>query len=207
MSEVDRADQARFDLTLVRVRPRTAPAALERLERRVADGNAQGKLLACLYSEIGIVNLILLLRRYDGISALLAAREALVADPDPLGVSEFALGMTTDVCAALPGLPRISAAVRGPLFEVRTDMPRPGRLAQALSHWTDAARDGVGPLPIAGLYSIVGEAARIFHIWPGTGLDERAMAPDAVSDPWPGADDLVGRRRDIFQAASFSPIG
>jgi hypothetical protein len=206
MSEVVQTDQGRYDLTQIRVHPRTAPAALKRIEPRVA--TAAGALLACLYSEIGTVNLILLLRRYDGLGALLAAREALVTDPDPFGVSEFALGVTADICVALPGLPPVAPAVCGPFFEVRTEVPRVGRLFHALAPWKAAARDSTGRAPIAGLHSIAGDAPCILHVWPGAGLDERATMPGAASDPWPrtGADDFVSCRTDVFRAAPFSPI-
>ena len=200
--------QARYDLTLVRLRPRTVPVALERLKLRLRQAEDKGELLACLYSEIGTVNQILLLRRYGGPRALLESRATAVLDRDPLGIAEFAASFSVDMCVALPA-GFVSDVACGPFFEVRTDVPRPGALGRILDLWPVALANAVPVRPVFGGYTIAGDMMRIVHIWPWSSLEQRATTTDDAchTNIWTAAPDLVlSQRAEIFRAASFSPV-
>jgi hypothetical protein len=202
---------AHYDLTLARLRPRTVPAALERMQAWLKSEQGSGELLACLFSELGIVNQVLLLRRFDGIDALLAARQRIVHSTDPLGIGELALELVMNIGVAMPAASSASAASSGPFFEVRTDVPRPGSMARAFSLWRDVHNRASGPRPCFGAYSIAGDSPSLVHIWPWSTLDERAMVVDDASPTniWRMAepdDAPLSQRVDIFRAASFSPM-
>ena len=71
-----------YDVTIVTVRPGTHPQALAVLGKRLADDQS---LLACWYSDIGAVNQILIIRNVVNVAAIIEARAAALASPDPGG--------------------------------------------------------------------------------------------------------------------------
>ncbi|RDJ26946.1 hypothetical protein DWF00_01870 [Bosea caraganae] len=199
-------DKTRFDLTLMRLHPRTMPAALERV-RRWLEGRP-GQLIACLYSDIGTVNQLLLLRRFADAADLLAERDAALRERDPFGVSEFSLGLSMDLWAALPGIPAPGQPARGPLFELRTDRLKPGRLARALAAW---GRAEPGLMPAAGFFTLAADAPQIVHLWPWSSDAGRigpsdADSPTDIAGRLGGAENLAAQRTELFRAAAFSPL-
>lgn len=201
-------DISRFDLTVLRLRPRTMPAALDRMKTWLEGQRSSGELLACLYSDLGTVNQLLLLRRFADTETLVAARDSAIREPDPFGVSEFTLGLTMNLMVAVPGLPAAGPGAHGPFFEIRSDEAKPGRLGQALASWQPAER---GRTPLLGLYTLAADAPRIVHIWPSSGPDGSAGLPiaDSPTDFGPdfgGASNLASQKAEIFRAAGFSPL-
>ena len=69
-----------YDVTIVAVRPGTHPQALAVLENSLRGDPA---LLACWYSDIGAVNQILIIRNVVNVAAIIDARAAALASPDP----------------------------------------------------------------------------------------------------------------------------
>jgi len=194
-----------YDVTLVRVRPRTVPQALARLAGWL-EAREQGDLVGCFFSELGTVNQILMLRRFADIRALLGERAQTPLSADPLGISELTLELTRNIAVAMPDAGQGPA--RGPYFEVRTDVLKPGSLGRALHFWQAALRHAS---PAFGAYTIAGDRLSIVHIWPWATLDERAQL---VDDPLPiniwraasPSDAPVSQRAEIFRAAAFSPM-
>ena len=191
-----------YDVTLARVRPRTVPPALACIEAWLKDGN-QAELVGCLFSDLGTVNQILILRRFVGIRALLDERARTPLEADPLGISEYALELVMNIAVVMPGAGQQTSA--GPYFEVRSDVIRPGALGRAIELWKAAAA------PAFGVYTLAGDRPTILHVWPGVSLDERGLLADDVvpSNIWRHAapDDLpLSQRAQIFRAAAFSPM-
>lgn len=199
-------DKTRFDLTLMRLHPRTMATALERV-RHWLEGRP-GELLACLYSDIGTVNQLLLLRGFADAGELLSARDAALRERDPFGVREFSLGLTMGLWAALPGLPAPGPATRGPLFEVRTDQLKPGRLGPALAAWSGAEH---GAMPAIGLFATAADTPQIVHLWPWSAEAGRIGpvqfdSPTDLAARLGGAENLAWQRTELFRAAAFSPL-
>ena len=210
-TDVNEIQPAHYDLTLARLKPRTVPAALERMNAWLKGDQGGGALLACLFSELGIVNQVLLLRRFNDIDALLDARQRTVHSTDPLGIGEFAVDLVMNIGVAMPATASTPAAAKGPFFEVRTDVPRPGSIARAFHLWQAVCSRADGPRPCFGAYSIAGDSQNLVHIWPWSTLDERAQVADDTSPTniWHMADPddaPLSQRCDIFRAASFSPM-
>lgn len=202
---------AHYDMMLARLKPRTVPAALERMNGWLKEEQRGGELLGCLFSELGIVNQILLLRRFGGIDALLDARQRIVHSTDPLGIGEFAVELVMNIGAAMPATALAPAASKGSFFEVRTDVPRSGSMDRAFDLWRAACNRAAGPRPCFGAYSIAGDSQNLVHIWPWATLDERAQIADDASPTnlWRLAepdDAPLSQRVDIFRAAAFSPM-
>jgi hypothetical protein len=196
-----------YDVTVLRVRPGSTPAALAALERRHA-GDAS--LLACWYSELGPVGRILLLRVQADAAALHALREATVADPDPFGLGDHLAGFSSDAFLRRPGVPEMTAGARGPWFEVRDYDLAPGGLLPLLDLWRPAlpARLAIAPM-LTALYAVSGRMPRFLHLYPWPSLEERARvrhAARAVGWPPAGAHrHIVAQETTIYQAAPFSP--
>lgn len=203
--------EATYDVTLARLRPRTMPAALDAVAGWLVGTEDGGTLVGCLFSELGIVNHLLLVRRFADTGALLEARRRILLGPDPFGISEYTLGMAMDIACALP-LPAPSAeGMVAPFYEVRIDVTRPGSLDRVAGRWRAAVAEGTAA-PRFGAYVVAGERESLLHIWPCRDLDAQAMAADEAraSNIWRGtAPDgvLLSQRADIFRPAAFSPIG
>lgn len=209
--DVNEAQRATFcDLTLACLRPRTAPTALGRIETWLKSGEAGGDLVGCLFSELGVVNQILLLRRFDDVGTLLEARRRVVHSADPLGICDFALDLVMNIAVELPGRPEAAAASAGSAFEVRTDVPRPGSLDRAVDLWLTAST-GAEPRARFGAYTIAGDRQSIVHVWSWTSIDERSRLADDASPTniWrlTGPDSApLAQHAEIFRAATFSPM-
>lgn len=202
---------AHYDMMLARLRPRTVPAALKGMHAWLKGERCGGELLGCLFSELGIVNQVLLLRRFDDIDTLLDARQRIVHSTNPLGIGEFAIELVMNIGVAMPAIASAPVTSVGSFFEVRTDVPRPGTLCHAFNSWQAACSHSTAPRPIFGVYSIAGDSQTILHIWPWATVDERAQITDGESPTnlWRMAkpeDAPLSQRVDIFRAATFSPM-
>jgi len=201
-----------YDVTIIAVRPGTHPAALARLKDTLPGAHSAGQLLACWYSEIGALNRILLLRRYDDDSACLADRRAVLQSGNPFGIGEFLAGMSMDTYVPLPIRERIEPGEFGPIYEVRTYEAKPDGLGPTIVLWTTGvqARAKISPL-IAAMYSVTGTVTRFLHVWPYRSLDERQrLRAQAVTEGvWPppgGPGHFVQMQTDIYLPAPFSPL-
>jgi NIPSNAP len=201
-----------YDVTIVAVRPGTHPAALARLNETLAETQSAGEFLACWYSEIGALNRILLLRRYEDEAACLADRRAILQKGNPFGLGEFSAGMTMDTYVPFPVREKIEAGEFGPIYEVRTYVFKPDGLSPTIELWNRhvPARVKISPL-LAAMYSVSGTVTRFMHIWPYRSLDERQrLRTQSVSEGvWPppgGPAHLAQMQNDIYLPAPFSPL-
>ena len=198
-----------YEITILRVRPGTHPAALAILAQSAA---ADEPLLACWYSDIGAVNQILLIRDATDIAATIDARLAAVASPNPFGVGEFLVGITIDTFVSFDFMAPMQPGAFGPVYEVRSYVLKPGGLAATVDAWRKSApaRMEISPA-LAAMTSLSGAVTRFMHIWPYKSFDERARLRDkAVADGvWPppgGPGLLVSQQVDIYLPAAFSPM-
>jgi hypothetical protein len=198
-----------YDVTIVAVRPGTHPQALAVLENSL---RADPALLACWYSDIGAVNQILIIRNVVNVAAIIEARAAALASPDPGGLSDYLVGMTMDTYESFDFIAPMRPGEFGPCYEVRSYGLKPGGLAPTKELWRKAVpgRMTVSPL-LAAMTTVTGAANRFMHIWPYKSFDERAHLRDkAVADKvWPppgGPSHLISQQVDIYLPAAFSPM-
>jgi NIPSNAP protein len=201
-----------YDLTTITVRPATHAKALPRIEEFLNGFSAKGEFLGCLYSELGALNRILLIHRYDSDADLNADRKRIVENTNPYGAGEFITGLAMNTFAMFPFVPALKAGQYGPIFEVRDYLIKPEGLAFTLQAWERKLPERVKLSPMIGaLYAIGGPTLRFVHIWPYSSLDERARirAKAIETGLWPppgGPDQLLVMQSDIFLPAAFSPI-
>jgi len=198
-----------YDVTIIDVRPGTHPKAAAALEKGLS--GARG-LLGCWYSEIGVLNRILVLRHVHDVAANLAWRAAVLNSGNPFGVGEFMTGLSMDTYVAFDFLPTVQAGEFGPYYEVRSYVLKPDGLGPTQTLWREwvPRRVAISPL-LAAMTSVSGAVARFMHVWPYKTLDERARlrAQAIAENAWPprgGPDHLLAQQTDIYLPFSFSPL-
>lgn len=201
-----------YDVSIITVRPGTHSRALAKLKERLPTVSTGGRLLACWFSEIGALNQILLLRRYDDEARLLADRSATLQSSDPFGIGDLVVGMTMDTYVPFPIREAIEVGEFGPVYEVRTYEFKGDGVAPTIELWAKAvpARAKISPL-VAAMYSVTGTVTRFMHIWPYRSLEERQRlrAQAIAHGVWPppdGPDHFITQRTEIFLPAPFSPL-
>ncbi len=201
-----------YDVTIITVKPNTHSKALPPLEAWLKANPRKGEFIACLTSEIGDLNQILLMHHYTSEAELAADRDSVAKDPNPYGCLELTDGRSTDTFVQFPFLPAVKPGQHGPIFEVRTYLLKPNGLGPTIEAWTKKAPERMKLSPIlAAMYSVTGEVTRFMHIWPYPDLITRANTRKTAIETgvWPppgGPDHLLTMHTDIYLPAAFSPI-
>lgn len=201
-----------YDVTTITVKPNTQNKALPAVEHWLKTNPRKGEFLACLTSEIGDLNKIMLLHHYADAADLTADRDRMGHETNPFGCVDLITATSTDTFVQFPFIPAIKPGQYGPIFEVRTYQIKPGGLAPTLEAWVKMTpgRQKLSPI-LAAMYSVTGAVTRFMHVWPYPTLEVRANTRKTAIETgvWPppnGADLLLSMRTDIFLPASFSPI-
>ena len=201
-----------YDVTIITVKPNTHVKALPGVEQWLKANPRKGEFIACLASEIGDLNQILLMHHYASEADLAADRDAVAKDPNPYGCLELTDGRSTNTFTQFPFLPPVKPGQHGPIFEVRTYLLKPNGLPPTIDAWTKQAPHRMKLSPIlAAMYSTTGEVTRFMHIWPYPDLITRANTRKTAIETgvWPppgGPDHLLTMHTDIYLPAAFSPI-
>ncbi len=171
-----------YDVSIFTVRPGTHPRALAVPGERLSGDAAS---LACWYSEIGLVNQILLIRSIADPVAALDARLAAIQSNNPFGIAEFTVDVAMDTYVSFDFVPPMRPRAFGPCYEVRTYGRKPGGPAPTIELWRKAVpgRLMVSPL-LAAMTSVSGAATHFMHIWPYKSYDERARLRDKAGRRW-----------------------
>jgi NIPSNAP len=201
-----------YDVTIITVKPNTHSKALPPLEQWLKANPRKGEFLACLASDIGDVNQIMLLHHYANEADLAADRDAVARDSNPFGCLELTERRSTNTFHQFPFLPPLKAGQYGPIFEVRTYLLKPTGLPPTIAAWEKQApvRMKLSPI-LAAMYSTTGDVTRFMHIWPYPDLVTRANTRKTAVETgvWPppgGPDQLLTMHTDIYLPAAFSPI-
>jgi hypothetical protein len=201
-----------YDVTIITVKPNTHPKALPPLEQWLKANPRKGEFLACLASDIGDVNQIMLLHHYANEADLAADRDAVARDANPFGCLDLTERRSTNTFHQFPFLPPLKAGQYGPIFEVRTYLLKPTGLPPTIAAWEKQApvRMKLSPI-LAAMYSTTGDVTRFMHIWPYPDLVTRANTRKTAVETgvWPppgGPDQLLTMHTDIYLPAAFSPI-
>lgn len=200
-----------YHVATITVRPNTYPRIVAEIEPGVRAQSGKGELLACLYSEIGALNTILVIHHYNHEADIGPDREAILRG-NPYGIGQAITGLKLDTYHSFPFAAALKPGQYGPIFEVRTYVLRPGGLLPTIDAWEAAAPARLKLSPIlAAMYTTSGEVTRFMHIWPYPSLDVRGATrktaiETAVWPPKGGPDHIQAMQSDIFLPATFSPI-
>lgn len=172
----------------------------------------EGRLLGAFGTDIGELNVVYLLRAFDGLDAMMEERRRALMAADPMGCSEHLVGLRFDSYRAFDFCDEPKPGAHGPVYEFRTYHGRPGKLAEMQDAWRDAmpGREAYSKLSIA-MYGLDG-APRVTQIWPYASLAERteARAQSVKDGKWPpvgGPDCLTPEMSSaIAMPLPFSPM-
>lgn len=202
-----------YDLTTLELGFTDVAAAASTIRSYVRQTATGGTLVACLQSEIGPLNQLVLLRAFPTADALADDRQRIRRDANPFGCADRLTGLRAETFAMFPGFPAPPAGEFGPIYELRTYGVKPGRLDGLMTQWAQArAERAEHSAFLLAMYSLDGPL-RITHLWGYPGLEERKRAREqaARSGTWPPPAGLTclepGRMHSaLYLPASFSPL-
>jgi hypothetical protein len=205
------AQAMRYELACLSFRMVDTGAAVAGVEPWVTSPHACGRLLGCWLSEHGVLGRLFVLRGFKDEVELSAERERTARSRKPFGAEQHLVDLVTNAFAPFPFVPPVQTGEFGSVYEIRDYHLRPGGLPATIEGWRQAlpARHAIDPLTVA-MYALDGPA-RIVHIWPFNGLDERIrLRGEAYARgiwPPPGApDQILDATSTIAWPMEFSPL-
>ena len=169
----------------------TAAQAATQVQAYAAKSDAQGELLGCWFTDIGVLNQMLVLRGFADLPSLRAERERIQLSSDPFGCGAFTQALEQHSYQGFgwmaPVRPSIESGIVGPVYEIRTYGIKPGGLQATVDLWQQAIplRNTISPCVVA-MVALDGPL-RFTNIWAYPSLDARSKArADAVAQGiWP----------------------
>jgi hypothetical protein len=169
----------------------TATQAAAQVQAFATAADAQGELLGCWFSDIGVLNQMIVLRGFDDLAALHAERERSLRSASPMGCGEFYLSLEQHSYQGFawmkPVRPSAESGITGPVYEVRTYGIKPGGVQPTIDLWAQylPPRETISPCVVAML--ALDGPLRFTNIWAYPSLDARSKArADAVAQGlWP----------------------
>ncbi|HEU5319958.1 MAG TPA: NIPSNAP family protein [Methylomirabilota bacterium] len=193
------------------------PGSLAEAEKRFGEAyeyrRKYSPLAAFWHTEVGPLNEIIHMWGYADLAERERIRAEAVKDPNwPPKISEFILGMQSEVVVPFPFVPEPRPGTLGPIFEMRYYTIKAGTLPDLKKRWESriAERMKLSPVVLAGHVEI-GTANAFVHIWAYASMDERLAIRAKARElgVWPppgGADTLLTQANKIMLPASFSPV-
>jgi succinate dehydrogenase/fumarate reductase flavoprotein subunit len=166
-------------------------AAQAALNVQTFASQGQGELLACWFSDIGVLNQMLVLRGFRDLATLQAERQRTQQNASPFGCGEIFQSLEQHSYQGFPWMkpvrPSAESGIRGPVYEIRTYGIKPGGVQPTIDLWEQAvpAREKISPCVVAML--ALDGPLRFTNIWAYSSLDARSKArADAVAQGiWP----------------------
>ena len=151
----------------------------------------QGELLGCWFTDIGVLNQMIVLRGFDDLATMQAERQRTQQNASPFGCGEIFQNLEQHSYQAFPWFkpvrPSAESGIQGPVYEIRTYGIKPGGVQPTIDLWEQAvpAREKLSPCVIA-MVALDGPL-RFTNIWAYPSLDARSKArADAVAQGiWP----------------------
>ena len=169
----------------------TAATAAGNVQAYATAPGAKGELLGCWFTDIGVLNQMIVLRGFADLDSLQAERERTQASADPLGCGAVCQTLEQHSYRDFPWMkpvrPSADSGITGPVYEIRTYGIRPGGVQATIALWEQAvpAREKLSPCVVA-MVALDGPL-RFTNIWAYASLDARTKARgDAVAQGiWP----------------------
>jgi succinate dehydrogenase/fumarate reductase flavoprotein subunit len=156
----------------------TAAQAAANVQTFAAQG--QGELLGCWFTDIGVLNQMIVLRGFDDLATLQDERQRTQQNASPFGCGEIFQSLEQHSYQGFPWMkpvrPSAESGINGPVYEIRTYGIKPGGVQPTIDLWEQAvpAREKLSPCVIA-MVALDGPL-RFTNIWAYPSLDARAKA-------------------------------
>jgi hypothetical protein len=180
-----------YDLTFLSFKLGPAAAAATAIESSIR-ADEQGELLGCWFSDIGVLNQMWVLRGFNHLDDVQAARQTLRHQTDPLGCGAH---LSAPIFSTTyqgfdwmrPIRPSSESGIQGPVYEIRTYGFKPGGVQPTQDLWEQAVPLREKISPCVGAMVALDGVPRFTNIWAYPSLDARSKArADAVAQGiWP----------------------
>ena len=169
----------------------TAAQAATQLQAFVTDADAQGEWLGCWFTDIGVLNQMIVLRGFATLEQLESERQRTQRSTSPFGCGEFYLSLEQHSYRGFPWMkpvrPSAESGLAGPVYEIRTYGIKPGGVQATIDLWARyvPGREALSPCVVA-MVALDGPL-RFTNIWAYPSLDVRSrVRADAVAQGlWP----------------------
>lgn len=169
----------------------TAAQAANEVQGFCRSPEAAGELLGCWFSDIGVLNQLIVMRGFDSLAALREEQRRTQRSANPFGCASWFQGLEQHGYEAFgwmaPVRPSTESGVVGPVYEIRTYGIKPGGLQPTIDLWAQhvPARAKLSPCVVA--MAALDGPLRFTNIWAYASLDQRSrVRADAVAQGlWP----------------------
>jgi NIPSNAP len=169
----------------------TATHAATQVQAFSTAPEAQGELLGCWFTDIGLLNQMIVLRGFTSLEQLQAERERTQQSASPFGCGEIFQSLEQHSHKGFPWMkpvrPSGESGIRGPVYEIRTYGIKPGGVQATIDLWEQYVppREKLSPCVVA-MVALDGPL-RFTNIWAYESLNARSQVrADAVAQGiWP----------------------
>lgn len=169
----------------------SAAQAATAIQTYASDAGSKGELLGCWFSDIGVLNQMIVLRGFSSLEELQSERARTQQHDDPFGCAAFLQSIEYASYRGFewmkPIRPSAESGVHGPVYEIRTYGIKPGGVQPTIDLWQQAvpAREKISPC-VGAMVALDGRL-RFTNIWAYPSVDARSKArADAVAQGiWP----------------------
>lgn len=180
-----------YELATLTLPMGTAGSAATNVQAFATAPEARGELLGCWFTDIGVLNQMIVLRGFITLDELQAERARTQASASPYGCGEIYQRLEVHSYRGFPWKqpvrPSAESGIQGPLYEIRTYGIKPGGTRPTIDLWEQylPPREQLSPCIVA-MVALDG-APRFTNIWAYPTLDARSKArADAVAQGiWP----------------------
>lgn len=180
-----------YELATLTLPMGTAGTAATHVQSFCNAPEAQGELLGCWFTDIGVLNQMIVLRGFATLEQLQAERARTQASASPFGCGDIYQRLEQHSYQGFawmkPVRPSAESGIQGPVYEIRTYGIKPGGTQPTIDLWQEAVppRERISPCVVA-MVALDG-APRFTNIWAYPTLDARSKArADAVAQGiWP----------------------
>ena len=169
----------------------TAGNAATQVQAFSSAADAKGELLGCWFTDIGVLNQMVVLRGFASLADLQAERDRTQKSSSPFGCGDIYQSLEQHSYQGFPWMkpvrPSAESGTTGPVYEIRTYGIKPGGVQATIDLWEQYVppREKLSPCVVA-MVALDGPL-RFTNIWAYPTLDARAAArADAVAQGiWP----------------------
>ena len=169
----------------------TAGNAATQVQAFSSAPDAKGELLGCWFTDIGVLNQMVVLRGFASLADLQAERDRTQKSSSPFGCGDIYQSLEQHSYQGFPWMkpvrPSTESGINGPVYEIRTYGIKPGGVQATIDLWEQYVppREKLSPCVVA-MVALDGPL-RFTNIWAYPTLDARTKArADAVAlGIWP----------------------
>jgi NIPSNAP len=169
----------------------TAGQAAQNVATYTSAPDAQGELLGCWFTDIGVLNQMVVLRGFADLATLQAERQRTQLSASPFNCGDIFQTLEQHSYRGFPWMkpvrPSAESGISGPVYEIRTYGIKTGGVQPTIDLWEQYVppREALSPCVVA-MVALDGPL-RFTNIWAYPTLDARSKArADAVAQGiWP----------------------